>query len=736
MRASTPSSRKAPSGALDRLLQRLHRPNMLLALLLLAVLFLDLWGRIMPPAVSLSVGTQADRTIIATTTRTYEDTEGTARLRDLGRQAVPEAFKSDPGATAAALQTLDDFFARVSAVQQDANLTTVAARMEAVQAALPYRLSDNVLRLAITTPLGTLQRVKQGAARLAEKGEASYTIRTGTDDLESAREAVIKSADTLGFTPTYSAMAGELAGYVLVPNLIADPAATKAERDRAAATVKPVQQTVRAGDVVISGGETVTQKHLDTLLALGLMNPVLQYSQALAIVVLLSLLVFCLFYFTRRACPQAYREFSRLVVITAVVAAVALIFRLGQASPYLEAISLTSITAGAMLVSLIACADLGLVVSGIAAVLFALIIPDANVKPVVTVFLCGGVAAYLVSLASTRTGAFVLTAIEIAAFNAFALVLSTEAFGQQQAWEVVGATAAGGAVAAISAIAIMIALDRPLDLLTDLRLVELASPHQPLLQRLVREAPGTYQSSVMVGNLAEQAAEAIGLSGLFVRTAALYHDLGKLKRPYFFVENQFGGENPHEKLSPYISAMIISSHPRDGVDMAREAGLSPRIAAVIEQHQGTDLIHYFYEKALEEAPAGTGVPEASFRYPGPKPQTREAAVIMLADTMEAAVRTLDQPTPVAVEKMVDRLVQARVQDGQLDDCPLTFAELRTVRDTLIASLNSAFHHRIKYPEQIPKEAQRLAEKLPPEQREGVVGVAIEGAALEQDEQGG
>ena len=191
------------------------------------------------------------------------------------------------------------------------------------------------------------------------------------------------------------------------------------------------------------------------------------------------------------------------------------------------------------------------------------------------------------------------------------------------------------------------------------------------------------------------------------------------------MENQFGGENPHEKLSPYISALIISSHPRDGAELGREAGLSPRIVDVIAQHQGNDLIRYFYEKAVEQAPEGTQVPESSFRYPGPRPQTAEAAVVMLADTAEAAVRTLDDPTPAAVEKMVDRLVQARVQGGQLDECPLTFAELRTVRDTLVASLNSAFHHRIKYPEQLPEEARLLAEKLPPEQREELAG-AVEG----------
>ena len=730
MRAAPAPARPGSIGRVESALRRVTKRNLLLAALLLATLFLTLWGRILPSAVSLEVGEQADRTITAPRSLLYVDTQRTERLRDLARAAVPEQFKSDPQATQSALQDLDEVFARAVAVQQDPGLATVQERMQALQAAVEYRLSDSTLRLTVTPPLGTLQRVHEGAARLVEKIEspANKTIRAGTSDLEDARQGASDAAGSLGFTPSYNAVAGELAAAVLVPNVVADLAATKDQRERAALEVKPIHVPIRAGEVVISQGEVVTQQHLDMLRAEGLLNPAVQYSQALAVVVLLCLLVYCLFYFARRVCPQAYRQFNRLLVVATAMAAVALIFRLGQASMYLEAFALTGVTAAAMLVSLIACADLGLVIAALAAILFALIVPDANVKPVIAVFLCGGVAAYLVSLSSTRTGAFVVTAVGVAIFDAFVLVLSTEAFGQEQAWQVVAAAAAGGAVAAILAIGIMVALDRPLDLLTDIRLAELASPHQPLMQRLVREAPGTYQACVVVSNLAEQAAEAIGLNGMFVRTAALYHDIGKLKRPYFFVENQFGGENPHEKLSPYISALIISSHPRDGAEMAREAGLSPRIVDVIAQHQGDDLIRYFYEKAVEQAPEGTQVPEASFRYPGPRPQTAEAAVVMLADTVEAAVRTLDQPTPAAVEKMVDRLVQSRVQGGQLDECPLTFAELRTVRDTLIASVNSTFHHRIKYPEQIPEEARLLAEKLSPEQREKVAG-AVEGVEV-------
>ncbi|HEY3398283.1 MAG TPA: HDIG domain-containing protein [Armatimonadota bacterium] len=722
-----------PTDRVTRVVRRLRKRNLLLAALLLICLFLAIWGRIMPSAISLQVGDRSDRTILASRSGAYTDTERTERLRQLAQQAVPQQFRSEPSAIRLAAQAANDFFDAAAQVQGDPALANLPARIDALQASLEFRVNDETLRLALVTPPGALQRVRQGTLQLVEQAEA-LSIRGSTDDLPVARAAVTTAADNLNFTPAYTAMAADVARAVLVPNLVFDPLTTQTEKDKAAASVKPVVQPVRAGEIVIATGETITQRHLDELRALGLMNAPVKYPQGLAMLFILTLLGYCLFFFTSRACPEAYYHFPRLAVICAIVALVALVLRLGQASMYLEAFAITAVAGGAMLVALISCADVGLVVAAISALLFGLIIPDPGIKPMVTLFLCGGFAAYLVNLSSTRTGSFVLTALAIAVFDGALLLVNTEAFGQEQSWPLIGATVVGGVLSSVLAIGIMIALDRPLDLLTDLRLAELASPHQPLQGRLLREAPGSYQASVMVANYAEQAAESIGLSGLFVRTAALYHDVGKLKRPYFFVENQFGGENPHTKLSPYISALIISSHPRDGAEMGREAGLPKRIVDIIEQHQGTDLIRYFYEKAVEQAPEGTTVPETSFRYPGPKPQTKEAAVIMLSDAVEAAVRTLDEPSPANVTHMVHRIVQSRVNEGQLDDCPLTFAELSTVRETLVASINSAFHRRIKYPEQIPAEARLLAERLSPEQQsEGLLEAVREEEAAQPHE---
>jgi hypothetical protein len=384
----------------------------------------------------------------------------------------------------------------------------------------------------------------------------------------------------------------------------------------------------------------------------------------------------------------------------------------------LEVFALAAGTGVALMISLIAAGHVALVASALMAILFAAVTPQAHLKPVVEVFLAGAFASYLLTLRTARIDTWSRSALAIAAFNTFVVLIVTEALQWSHDWQMLLWTAASGLGASFLALGLLLALDRPLNLLTAVRLAELASPQQPLLQRLVREAPGTYQGSVMVASLAEQAAEAIGINSLLVRTAALYHDIGKLRRPYFFIENQFGQENPHDRLSPYISALIISSHPTDGAEMAREAGLPPQIIDIIQQHQGTDLVRYFYEKALERAPEGTAVPEANFRYPGPKPQSKEAAVIMLVDTVEAAVRSMDDLSPEIIERMVTRQFKARLDSGQLDESPITLREISTVRSVLTASLNSALHQRIKYPEQIPEEARVLLERLPEDQRQG------------------
>lgn len=237
---------------------------------------------------------------------------------------------------------------------------------------------------------------------------------------------------------------------------------------------------------------------------------------------------------------------------------------------------------------------------------------------------------------------------------------------------------------------------------TDISLIELGDPAHPLLQELVRRAPGTYNHSITVASLAEVAAESIGARGLLVRVGAYFHDIGKMLKPGYFVENQRKGDSRHESLVPAMSTLVIIAHVKDGADLARQNHLPESIIDFILQHHGTTLVEYFYRRANEQHeadPDGSGVDENSFRYPGPKPRTKEIGVLMLADAVESASRVLVEPTPSRIESLVEEITMKRLMDGQFDECGLTLQEVRDIGNSLVKSLTSVYHGRVKYPDQ-------------------------------------
>ena len=245
-------------------------------------------------------------------------------------------------------------------------------------------------------------------------------------------------------------------------------------------------------------------------------------------------------------------------------------------------------------------------------------------------------------------------------------------------------------------------IERLFGVLTDLSLLELGDVAHPLLQELVRRAPSTYNHSVTVGSIAEAAAESIGARGLLVRVAAYFHDIGKMLKPSYFVENQGPDDNRHETLVPAMSTLVIIAHIKDGADLARQHRLPQPIIDLIAQHHGTTRVEFFYGRATEQQhadPNGAEVDESNFRYPGPKPQTKEAAVLMLADAVESASRTLVDPAPARIESLVREIAEQRLHGGQFDESGLTLRELRTIEKSIVMSLTSIYHGRIKYPEQ-------------------------------------
>ena len=261
----------------------------------------------------------------------------------------------------------------------------------------------------------------------------------------------------------------------------------------------------------------------------------------------------------------------------------------------------------------------------------------------------------------------------------------------------------GALTSGILAIGLLPFLESTFSLVTNMKLLELSNPNSPLLKRLLMEAPGTYHHSIMVGNLAEVAAEEIGANTMLTRVGAYYHDAGKIKRPFFFGENQLGGVNPHNKISPSLSASIIISHVKDGLELAKEYDIPSAVSDMMIQHHGTTLVKYFYYTLKNSSDNPESVKEEGFTYPGPKPQSREAAIIMMADSVEAAVRSIQEPTVEKIENMVNNIIKDKLDSGQLSECELTFRDLETIKSCFLKVLKGIYHSRIEYPKEKDKE---------------------------------
>jgi len=330
------------------------------------------------------------------------------------------------------------------------------------------------------------------------------------------------------------------------------------------------------------------------------------------------------------------------------------------------------------------------------AVITALLVPSTPMVTLLATLVGAVVAVRSVQNVQTRPAVVAAGALGGVAGGA-ALVAWVLVGGGLSPWATAVAFAAfvaGGVLAGVLALGLLPLFEVGAGFLTGFRLLELSSPSHPLLQRLLVEAPGSYQHSLIISNLVEPAVSAIGGDALLARVGALYHDVGKMRRPQFFVENQFGGDNPHDRISPHLSYLIITSHVRDGVELLRSHRMPRELEPFVLEHHGTTVLAYFYKRALEDTAA---VSELNFRYPGPRPRTKETAVLMLADAVESAARTLGDPTQGSIRALIDRLFEQRLQDDQLSQSQLNLHDLEVIAATFERMLTAILHRRISYP---------------------------------------
>lgn len=498
-------------------------------------------------------------------------------------------------------------------------------------------------------------------------------------------------------------LVAQLASSFIAPTVRVDEQLTAAARQAASEAVEPVTVGYAAGQIIVRAGDPVQVEHVEAMAQLGLLQSPFRWGRALGVAALLCVLVGTGLGQLGLSDPGAQERVRPLALSATLVLAFALTARIAVPGhvvlAYLfpgAAVAMTASVVGGREMGLVACALLALA-TGLA---------TGNNLELATYVAAGGVVGAVVLGRVERFSAFLLagTAVGVANLAVIAGFRLAEASPDLRGASELAAVALGSGALSSGLAALFVMASGPMmGITTSVQLMELARPDHPLLRDLQLHAPGTYQHSLLLGNLAEAAADAIGADVLLVRVAAYYHDVGKASRPLFFIENQLPGQNPHDDLDPESSARLVIAHVTDGVELARSSRLPVVIIDGIREHHGTTRAEFFYRKAVDEA-GGTPVDESRFRYPGPRPRSRETAILMLADAAEAAVRAASPRSAAEMAEVLERIFKARVDQGQLDDSDLTLRDIQRVREVFLSVLQSVYHPRIRYPDGIAPRA--------------------------------
>jgi len=691
-----------PSSFTRRDLVRLLVSAIVLVVALTAILGVD----VAPGGLDLRVGAISRESVRAPRALTFPSDLLTAEARRVAVAAIPPQYDFTPErAASTATQQAAAFAANVLAIDRvmDSGLGS-ASRADLLGVALPGLPPADRATLTQLTP-AAWRTLRNEAARVLEEIERSELRDTEV----STQVRLLEGRLQAGLSPAERSLALALISPLIVPNSSYSDARTQQVRDAAAAAVEPVLVSVQQGEVIVDGGHPLTALDVEQVRALGLDRPGIDLARLAGWMLLSVLVVGLLLAWVWRFRPELWHRNNVLLLVGLMLVLVTVAFRLtaGRATlPFF-----LPVAAVGMLLAILLDAGAATVVLAVLALIAGAL--NANSLEMTSFVFLGGFAGIVAVRRGDRFHVFAQAGLAVAIVNVavvstFALLGERDVTGLLQLWVASVVSAGGSAVAAVGSFAV---LGNLFGILTVFQMLELANPSQPLLRRLLVETPGTYHHSLMVGNLAERAAEAIGADPLLARIGAYYHDIGKLRNPVAFIENQTTGENIHDEMSPEVSAEVLKAHVADGIDLAYRSRLPKALIAFIPQHHGTALMSYFHAKAREEAAqafGGLGTTEGAqaaaavdprrFRHAGPKPQSREAAILMLADGVEASVRSLASRDDATIRAMVSRIIDERLTGGQFDECDLTLRDVERIREAFVSQLLGMYHQRIEYPQ--------------------------------------
>jgi len=655
---------------------------------ILVILFFVLYGfvasSVAPQKYNLAVGDIATSDIPSP--KEVVNDYATQKLIDQAVKSVRPVYSIDESVKASALNDVNTFFEKALEIKSIETMER-QDKINKLKSEAGIDLADDDYGSAIDSSQDDLKNLESSVKDELIK-TLSQEIGNDEEDLKSKKDDFSYSMRNLKFNKELRELGTNIGFALIKPNLLFDSKATDEKVKEAKSSVPPV--IVKKGQKIVGKSEVVTEEQMSILKSLGLLEEQnkIDFLLYIGIGILVALFEGLIVAYMYRFSPNTIKSSSRLILIGIIIlleVIFAKVFSAYNISGYLVPVAFAS-----MLFTMLLTPKLAFTIN-IALSLFVSLMMGYNID-IFVVAIIGGSAGAIASSDTHQRNDLITAGLVVGLANALA-ILGIGLINSADIVTVLKQSVLGiinGGLSSIFAIGLLPFFESTFDIVTPIKMLELSNPNQPVLRRLLFEAPGTYHHSIIVGNLSEAAVDSIG--------GTLYHDIGKLKRPYFFKENQITNDNPHNKIAPSLSTLIITNHVKDGVELAKKYKLPTVIIDMINQHHGTTLVKYFYAKAVNDTESHGEVTEMQFRYEGPKPQTREAAVIMLADSVEASVRAIPSPTKVKIEETVKKIVNDKIEDGQLDDCDLTLKDINKIIESFLNVLNGIYHHRIEYPD--------------------------------------
>ncbi|MGE6202504.1 HD family phosphohydrolase [Guptibacillus hwajinpoensis] len=673
------------------------------------IMYLTMLSNVIPESLDVSLYSRADHDIASPIT--IENKTATEDERSKAAQIDAKYVYRDE-VSQSQVDQLNDLFSGIEKVKKndsdDAETTEekITELESLLSVSMSAELSNETLVPLLEAELSQISLIKE--LTLSEVMEV-MTDRVSIDNLEQSKTDV---EDRLSLTslPTEQKKAMiTVAQQSIVPNYFLDPEQTEQSRQEAIEAVQPVM--IREGQIIVEEGAMINREVMEQLRLAGLLDEGFDAVPYIGLALLVILLTGYLYYFFQDVNSRVRSANTNLLILVLIYLSTLLVLKLSSLMQGIELPGIAYIVpvaVGSMLIKMLFNEQLAIASSflfGVCAGVFfnGEITGPMNASLAFYVLMSSLSGVFFLGKRNHRSNilkaGLLVSLINIVSVAILLMLKNGQYSGIELSYHFLFAFVSGF-LSSMLTLGLMPFFEAGFRIISTTRLIELSNPNHPLLRKILVETPGTYHHSVMVANLSEAACESIGANGLLARVGAYYHDIGKTKRPHFFIENQMNMENPHDKISPYLSKTIIVSHATDGAEMLRKHRLPKEIVDIAEQHHGTTLLKFFYYKASEQS--DQQVSEAEFRYPGPRAQTKEAAVVGIADCIEAAVRSMTKPNPDTIESLVRKIITERLEDGQFDECDLSLRELDIVAKTILETLNGIFHSRIEYPTELKK----------------------------------